>query len=32
VVAGREVTWTALILPIGLLIMAAGLFLARKAH
>ena len=32
VVAGREVTWTALILPIGLLILAAGLFLARKAH
>ena len=28
----HEIDWNALILPIGLLILAAGLFLARKAH
>ena len=32
VVTGHELTWTALILPIGILILATGLFLARQAH
>jgi uncharacterized membrane protein YqhA len=31
VAAGQELTWTALILPIGILILALGLFLARRA-
>ncbi len=32
VVSGHEVSWTALIVPIALLILAAGLYLAKKAH
>lgn len=32
VVAGRDITWTTLIVPLAVLILAAGLFLARKAH
>jgi uncharacterized membrane protein YqhA len=32
VAGGHEVTWTALILPIGILILAVGLYLARLAH
>ena len=31
VVAGHELTWSALILPTGTLILALGLFLARRA-
>ena len=31
VAAGHEVTWSALILPTGTLILALGLFLARRA-
>jgi uncharacterized membrane protein YqhA len=30
--AGHELTWEALILPLGILILALGLFLARRAH
>ncbi len=32
VVASQDLRWTALIVPIALLILAAGLFLAKKAH
>jgi uncharacterized membrane protein YqhA len=32
VVSGHELSWTALIVPIALLILAAGLYLAKKAH
>jgi uncharacterized membrane protein YqhA len=32
VASGHELTWTTLILPIGILILALGLFLARQAH
>jgi uncharacterized membrane protein YqhA len=32
IVSGHDLTWTALILPIALLILAAGLYLAKKAH
>jgi uncharacterized membrane protein YqhA len=32
VAPGHELTWTALILPIAILILAVGLFLARQAH
>jgi phosphate starvation-inducible membrane PsiE len=32
VVAGHELTWEALILPLGILILALGLFLARRAQ
>jgi len=32
VVSSHEIRWTALIVPIALLILAAGLFLAKKAH
>lgn len=32
VVSGHEIQWTALIVPIALLVLAAGLFLAKKAH
>lgn len=32
VVSTHDLSWTALIVPIALLILAAGLFLARKAH
>jgi uncharacterized membrane protein YqhA len=32
VVSGNEIRWTALVVPLALLILAAGLFLARKAH
>ena len=31
-VSGHEVTWEALILPLGILILALGLFLARRAN
>jgi len=32
VMAGHELTWSALVLPTGVLILALGLFLARRAH
>jgi len=32
VASSHELTWTALIVPVALLLLAAGLFLARKAH
>jgi uncharacterized membrane protein YqhA len=32
VVSAHELRWTALIVPIALLILSAGLFLAKKAH
>ena len=32
VAAGHQLTWTALIVPIALLILSAGLYLAKKAH
>jgi uncharacterized membrane protein YqhA len=32
VVAGHELTWNALIIPIGILVLASGLFLARRAR
>ncbi len=32
VVASQDLRWTALIVPIALLILAAGLFLAKKGH
>ena len=32
VVSAHEIQWTALIIPIALLILAAGLYLAKKAH
>jgi uncharacterized membrane protein YqhA len=32
VASGHELGWTALILPIAILILALGLFLARQAH
>ena len=32
VAAGDELTWSALILPLGTLILSLGLFLARRAH
>ena len=32
VVSSHEIRWTALIVPIALLILAAGLYLAKKAH
>lgn len=32
VAAGHELAWTALILPLAILILALGLFLARQAH
>jgi len=30
--AGHEPTWTALVIPVGVLILALGLFLAKRAH
>jgi len=32
VAAGHELTWSALIMPMGTLILSLGLFLARRAH
>jgi uncharacterized membrane protein YqhA len=32
VVSSHDIQWTALIVPIALLILAAGLYLAKKAH
>ena len=32
VAAGHQLVWTALIVPIALLILSAGLYLAKKAH
>ena len=32
VVSSHEIRWTALIVPLALLILAMGLFLAKKAH
>jgi uncharacterized membrane protein YqhA len=32
VASGHELAWTTLILPIAILILALGLFLARQAH
>ena len=32
VAAGHQPEWTALVLPVALLILSAGLFLAKKAH
>jgi len=32
VVSTHELRWTALIIPVALLILAAGLYLAKKAH
>jgi len=32
VAPGHELNWTALILPLGILILALGLYLARQAH
>lgn len=32
VAAGHQLTWTALIVPIALLILSAGLYLTKKAH
>ena len=32
VVPAHDLTWTALVVPVALLIMSAGLWLARKAH
>jgi uncharacterized membrane protein YqhA len=32
IMSAHEITWTALVLPIAILVLAAGLFLARKAH
>jgi uncharacterized membrane protein YqhA len=32
VAAGHDLTWEALIIPVGIVILAAGLFLARRAQ
>lgn len=32
VMSGHEITWAALILPVGIAILAAGLYLTRQTH
>lgn len=32
IVTGQEIAWSGLIVPVATLVLAAGLFLARKAH